>query len=364
MNKQISGVLLLSLLAASCNSEAPVEANAESETIQNYQLAITDSYGVETGDSLEMIGRIDAFSFHPDGSILILDQAAMCIRKVKNGNVQLIGREGSGPGEFLLPISMCALGNGTILVGDESRREVMEFDSAGDYTGILFSTDMYAPKKMFPAGSSSFTGKLYEIEFADNQAIFTMNFGLFDSTPEPVVTYLTRQWTLPDPGAYADIFIMDCMGSPDGTFYSVWDNTEYSISVYSPDGEQSGTISCPDVSRLPKTEREIADEIEEFETYAVNDRSYTGGYEPCPYHTLIALAGVDAEGNLWVERKDVEEGFLFDVWDSSGNLLYTASFNELERGTEAIFHVDAYGILAAVTDPELFPRVLVLELQP
>ena len=46
MNKQISGVLLLSLLAASCNSEAPVEANAESETIQNYQLAITDSYGV------------------------------------------------------------------------------------------------------------------------------------------------------------------------------------------------------------------------------------------------------------------------------------------------------------------------------
>ncbi len=292
MNTQISGILLLSLLIASCNSEAPVEANAESAAIQNYQLAITDSYGVETGDSLEMIGRIDAFSFHPDGSILVLDQAAMCIRKVNNGNVQLIGREGSGPGEFLLPISMCALGNGTILVGDESRREVMEFDSAGDYTGILFSTDMYAPKKMFPAGSSSFTGKLYEIEFADNQAIFTMNFGLFDSTPEPVVTYLSRQWTLPDPEAYADIFIMDCMGSPDGTFYSVWDNTEYSISVYSPDGEQSGTISCPDVSRLPKTEHEIADEIEEFETYAVNDRSYTGAMNPAlitPLSPLQAL---------------------------------------------------------------------------
>ena len=360
----ITLLFALVFLAISCGgSRTPDATGSEEITSQQYQLQITDSYGVETGDSLNMIGSIDVFCFHPDGSILILDQAAMCIRKVKDGNVQLISREGSGPGEFLLPISMCALNDGTILVGDEWRREVMEFSSTGDYRDILFSTEMYAPKKMFPAGSNSFTGKLYEIEFADNQAIFTMNLGMYDSTPEPVVTYLTRQWTLPDPDAYTDFFVMDCTGSPEGTFYSVSDNTEYSISIYSPDGERSGTISCPEVSRIPKTEGEIADEIEEFETYAVNDQSYTGGYEPCPYHTLIALAGVDAEGNLWVERMDTEEGFLFDIWDPSGNLVYTASFNELEKGTEASFHVDAYGILAAVTDPDLFPRVLTLELQ-
>lgn len=347
----------------SCGADTPTTHSENGKHIPNYQLTVTETYGVETGDSLNMIGSINDFCYHPDGSILVMDQAALRIRRIQNGEITLISREGSGPGEFNLPTSICCMENGTILIGDEGNREVMQFSSQGEYEEPFFITDRYGPRRMFPTGSDSFTGVLYDLQFQENSALFTIYFGRFEADPMPVLVFDSKQFEVPDPVAYTKLFAMDYTGAPDGSFCIALDNTQYSISIYSPDGDLVASINQPNVTCIPKSQEEIADEITEFERFAVNDQSYTGGYQPCPYHTLISLAGVDASGNLWIRRHDAETGCIFDVWDLSGNLVHTVSYQHDGSADGILFHVDQYGVLAGITDEESFPQVLVLELE-
>ena len=352
-------------LSVSCGSpEQQDEANVI--TIPHYQLVSTGSYGVETGDSLNMIGSINDLCYHPDGSILILDRAAMMVRLVDEGQVTIICHAGAGPGEMLFPQSVCCLSDGNILVADEHQKEVMKFNTAGDYLGSYFNTDRYVPHRMFPVDSSSIEGAILDLQMGDGQIIFAVNFARFDSDSIPSVIYKRIEWEWPAPEMYTELEMMQYTAAPDGTFYLTTDNTEYSISIYSPAGELTDSICQTDVPRIRKTDQEIEEEIASFEERAAQDQAYTGGYQPCPCYQIISLAGVDSEGNLWIERLDGDQetdGCRFDIWDSSGNLVYTASYEEPEARSEIIFHVDQYGILARVEDPDLFPRVLYLKMQ-
>jgi len=358
----VTAVLALLSSSVSCGTDTPAAGNQNEIQIPEYQLAVTDIYGVEAGDSLNMIGSINDICYHTDGSFLVMDQAALCIRRIHDGEVTFISQAGSGPGELNLPTSICCMENGTILIGDEGKREVMQFSSDGEYLGPFFTTDRYGPRRMYPIDSTSFTGVLYDLQFQEQSALFTINFGRFEADPVPVLVFDSWQFEIPDPTAYNKVFAMDYAGAPDGSFCIALDNTQYSISIYSPEGELSSSINRPDVACIPKSEEEIEDEITEFERYAVNDQSYTGGYEPCPNHTLISLAGVDSDGNLWVERHDAETGCRFDVWDLSGNLVQTVSYQGVGSDSDMLFHVDQYGFLAGITDDESFPQVLVMEL--
>lgn len=325
----------------------------------------TDSYGVEMGDSLNMIGSIADLCYHPDGSVLILDRAAMLVRRVNQGEVTLISRGGEGPGEMIFPQSLCCLPDGKILVADEGKREIMEFNITGDYLGSYFTTDRYVPHRMFPVDSTSIAGAILDLQMGEDQILFAVNFVRFDSNSIPSVVFHRREWEWPAPELYTDIEMMHYAAAHNGTFYLTTDNTEYSVSIYSASGELTGSIHPSDMPQMPKTEEEIEEETALFEEHAVEDQAYTGGYEPCPYHRLISLVGVDADGNLWIERLDGDqetEGCSFDVWDAEGNLVFTASFQEPEATSDILFHVDQYGILANVVDPDLFPRVLFLEL--
>ena len=121
----ISFILITFILSASCDSNSQNPNQSSEISIPDYQLCIVDSFGVEIGDSLNMIGSINGFCYHPDGSILILDRPALRIRVISDqGEVNLIGREGEGPGELLLPQGICVLQDGRILVSDEMKREV------------------------------------------------------------------------------------------------------------------------------------------------------------------------------------------------------------------------------------------------
>ncbi|MCK5036887.1 MAG: hypothetical protein KAS73_13420 [Candidatus Sabulitectum sp.] len=368
-NKIGMAVISASLLFSTSCSDAPATADQSSEatiSIPHYELVSTGSYGVEMGDSLNMIGSIADCCYHPDGSVLILDRAAMLVRRVNQEEVTLISRAGEGPGEMIFPQSLCCLPDGKILVADEGKREVMEFSTAGDYLGSYFTTDRYVPHLMFPVDSTSIAGAMLDLQMGEGQILFAVNFVRFDENSAPSVVFNRREWEWPAPELYTEIEMMHYTAAPDGTFYLTMDNTEYSVSIYSASGELTGSIQRSDLPRIAKTEEEIEEEIVLFEERAVEDQAYTGGYEPCPYHQMISLVGVDEDSNLWIERLggDPEtEGCLFDVWDSEGNLVHTASFQEPEASSDILFHADQYGILANVVDPDLFPRVLFLELE-
>ncbi|MBN1433611.1 hypothetical protein JW921_02555, partial [Candidatus Fermentibacterales bacterium] len=124
-------VLVASAVLASFNCSSSVEESPAGPDpgVPVYQLVVADSFGVEMGDSLELIGSIDGFCYHPSGSVLILDRVMGRVRIVpENGNPTTFGRLGHGPGEFYSPRGICAMEDGRILVSEPGRRTVMEFD--------------------------------------------------------------------------------------------------------------------------------------------------------------------------------------------------------------------------------------------
>jgi hypothetical protein len=350
------------LFSTSCDSESDILNQTTEKTTPNRNLCVVDSFGVEIGDSLQMIGSIDDFCYHPNGAIVILDRAAMKVRVIPDqGDPYFICGEGEGPGEMLFPQSICVLPDGNILLADEMKQAIMAFNLSGSYLGDYFTTDRYVPYRMYPVDSTSIVGSMLDLELGD-QIFFSFYIGRFDNDSLPSITYSTIQWEWPAPQIYTDIECMDFTARVDGRVFLTQDNTAYHVSVFSPDGEELGFIENPDLERIAKTSEEIEEEIEYFESWAREDQAYTGGYEPSPYHHLISIAGVDSQGNLWVESFGNEDTHQFDVWDDSGNLLYTASLSGY-GGMELLFSVDEYGILAAVIDPEHYPQILELELE-
>lgn len=349
------------LLSIACFSSQEVEQFTD-YAVPDYNLCVADSFGVEFGDSLHMIGSIDDFCFHPNGSILILDRAALCVRVIpSDGEPFFISREGEAPGELLFPQSMCAQQDGTILVADEMKRKVLAFNPSGSFQGNYFATDRYVPYRMYSVDSASVVGSMLDLQMGD-PIFFSFYIGRFDEDSIPSVRYTTLQWEWPAPELYTDIELIDFVAGAKGYVYYTQDNTSYLISVFSPEGEEVALIVNPEVSRISKTPKEIEEEIEYFESWARQDQAYTGGYEPSPYHQLISLIGVDAEGNLWVERHGNEDGHHFDAWDDSGNLVFTTTFSGYNE-IDFLFTVDQYGMLAAVVDSEHYPRIFKLELE-
>lgn len=362
MKSAIGTAIMALLLTTSCGS-TPDPEQVNEILIPDYEISIVDSFGVEIGDSLSMIGSIDGFCYHPDGSILILDRAALKVRVISNqGETSFISREGEGPGEMLFPHGVCALQDGRILVSDEMKQEVMSYDISGNYLGSYFTTDRYVPYRMFQVDSSSIAGSMMDLEMGEEHIFFSFFFGRFDSDSVASVVYHNRRWEWPAPEMYTDIGLAEFAADCAGNVFVVEDNTSYAISAYSPEGNEMYRIGCPDVNRIPKTPEEIEEEIVLFESWAQEDQAYTGGYEPNPYHQLISLVGTDAEGNLWIERHDSENGCKFDVWDATGSLIFTASFPQVESDPGILFNVDQYGILAAVVDDEHFPQIYTLEI--
>ena len=131
------------LLISGCGTSEPAEdagtvatadvvAEEEEYTLpaaDNY-LLITDSIGVEIGDSNHVFGVIVTAGFAGNGDIAILDaQKATVSRFTADGEfLQTVGREGSGPGEFLMPSAMAFRPEGGLIVADGMGSKLVYFD--------------------------------------------------------------------------------------------------------------------------------------------------------------------------------------------------------------------------------------------
>lgn len=356
-------ILACLILFISCSSGSDDSIRATDDVIPEYRLAVVDSFGVEIGDSLNMIGSIEGYFMYSDGSIVLLDATARKIRIIQeNGEASCFGSAGGGPGEMANPKCMCVMPDGRILVADDYKCLVMEYDISGRYLGNYLESEWKVPEAFLPIDSNSLVGVVFDVEFCDGE-IEGYNFyvGRFDSNQEPSVRYIEVRCGLGDPSLFIQIDILDFVVDPNGLVYIVPDHTAYIINVLSSDGTVQRQI-CPEVDRLAKTAEELDIELSEFEENHVWDSAYTGGYEPLPYHKLISLVGVDADRNLWVQRMDVDDEFTFDVWDLSGELQFRASMGKFTLNPDLEFHVDENGILGAIIDSDVHSRVYRLEM--
>lgn len=353
------------ILVVACSTNSDVSDQSIENTVPEYYLSAVDSFGVEVGDSINMIGSITGFCNHPSGAILLLDRTAMRIRIIpENDEVLCAGREGEGPGEFLIPLEICAMEDGRILVADSWKHEIMEFDLAGDYTGsFLNAGEESTPFEMYQVDSNSIVGSRVEMDFNSDPIQVLFHIGRYDSICVPSVKYEELCFELTSSDIYRDMDLVDFCATPTGKVFIVPDNSDYSINVFSSNGDLLYLMN-PEIERMAKSEEDLQLEIEEFEEAIQNGQINPAmqEFQPAPYHRLIALAGVDVDGHLWVKRYDLEGGYNFDVWDPSGNLVYTVVLEDTTDVLDLTFKIDQYGILGANVDSDEYPRVYSYEI--
>lgn len=353
------GILSLVLfVVCSCSSESePVPEIAETSVLQ-YTITLVDSFGVETGDSVNMIGSINDFSHSSSGSVLVLDRAAGVIRDFSSERgSRIYCNGGEGPGEFLYPLSLCALENGNFLVADEMKQEIMEYSSEGEYLGSFYYSGGYVPYSMYPVDSVTIQADLLTLDFDSEipQYVYTL-CSIHSSDADVSQEYCKLQWDWTSADLYRDIDLLDFTGSSSGMLFLIPDVTEYRIIVFSFQGEQISEIEGS-MDRVMKSEEQIQREIDEFEEWARQDQGYMGGYQPSEYEAIVSIEGIDAHGDLWVQRRESPESYEFDIWSRSGELTARARLPWNPEGPELEFRVDEYGLLGASVNSREYPRV-------
>jgi hypothetical protein len=360
-------IVTVSFLAASgCESPAPqaipqvIHENQSTDTLE-----IVDSIGVEIGDSNYVFGSIREVDRGVNGEILVLDNIRNRIMVYSSEGVFLnqIGRYGSGPGEFSMPVFFEVLGNGSICVIDESGWQ--RFNPNGHF--IERNQDRTGAMQMSSFGENQIVGILSDFCFFDAGFEITKTVSLWtDSTPgQPELTFMTRVYTGEE---REDLIRIDLLNQ---MLFTVGDNRVYiapdpqnlpEVHIFNSAGDSLDTLLL-DYPEIPRSEEEIEEEKVYIESLV--DRSTAGQMQvdmtPYSNYPRIKSMGTDSSGNLWVQR-GFESQPTFDVFNSeNAEYMYTVHLPEVDNATDWVFNISDQGIIAYPQNPDMYYQVYVIE---
>ncbi|MCK4505956.1 MAG: hypothetical protein KAW14_10080 [Candidatus Aegiribacteria sp.] len=368
----VSFLFLVSLLSSCGEGQTDTaEPAAESETVR--ELAFLDSIGVELGDSNYVFGSIESSSHSLNGNILILDRPACCVREYtpEGEFVRNFGRRGSGPGEFVNPLSMARLSDGRIAVMDLQAGGIHTFLSDGEWEGLSADINREPVLNMTATDNSMYIALLTTFDAVDGQLIMIAKVGRFDiDETEPSLIY----WENSLPVTFDDFTLI----IEEGYLARVWasnfdgivfiasrDSEEYLITGFDANGNEFVEISL-DLPQVKKSEEEIRDEAAFYNQRARNmGYGAQTNYEPNPFRWKIHSMGIDDQKRLWV-RRGTEEIPTFDIFDFEGNHLFTANIPAISGYSGLLWEIkiDEYGILAWSLNPsDGYQKLYTLELE-
>jgi hypothetical protein len=329
-----SFILAAAALAFAAGCGAPAEGDLVPDWalgVPARTLAVVDSIGLEMGDSSYVFGQIAGVAWTPDGEIAVLDlkRCTILFYDADGNYVRSLGRQGSGPGEFLLPSAMAFReSDGSLSVADAMAAKVHFFDSTGASTGGMEGFFPTVPIQITAVDSAGLIGLKPDFEHNDQGMFMGFTLARWEGVDiEPSVVYHSEMNPF-DPmdmaSSMAGMFYF--AAGPDGRVFRAPMSSEgYLVEGYEPDGTMFLTIERT-YDPVLKTEEEIADE-----KAFVEERMAASGtppemisWEPETVKASIAGLLLDEDGNLWVRRGWVD-GAVFDVFDMEGTLLFTAT---------------------------------------
>ena len=364
------------LLTTGCGTAEPVDdagpgdiavdAAEEEEyslPVADDYLLITDSIGVELGDSNLVFGAIITAGFSGEGDVAILDAQKSNVSLFSHTGefIMSIGRQGSGPGEFLMPVAMAFRPEGGLIVADGMGSKLVFFDENYDFTSETPGFVPAPPAQIVAIEGMELVGM--KPDFEQNEDGMFMGFTVAKWTTEssePTVVYYSQM----SPFNPADLSSIGndvalFAASVDGrVFTSQMSSEEYSFTAWTPEGEEIFTYVYEDYEKVEKTQSEI-----DLEAEMVNARMIAQGmppsmanWEPDPYRAAIANMSVDGLNRLWIVKGDKRTP-TFDVLDLDGNLLFTAALDagEAARTWSAVIGLEYFICFDA--NPEDYPRV-------
>jgi hypothetical protein len=329
-------------------------------------LEIVDSIGVEYGDSNYVFGAVREVDRGVNGEILVLDNIRNRIHVYSSeGHFERqIGRYGSGPGEFSMPMCFEILQDGSICVVDESGWQ--RFDPQWEFveripvgTGTIMQMSSY--------NENQIVGILSEFEFEDSGFGITKHVCLWnDSTPyEPEQTFLTRVYSGDEPKDLIEIDMLNQIR------FTVGDNRIYiapdpqnlpEVFIFNSCGDSLDTLFL-DYPEIPRTEEEIEAEKVYIESLVARSTSGQMQVDMTPYssYSRIKSLGTDSSGNLWIQR-GFEQYPTFDVFEPENHeYLFSAYLPGRDDNSDWIFDISEHGIIAYPQDPEMYCHIYVIE---
>lgn len=323
------------------------------------QISVTDSIGIETGDSSYVLGVIAGAEVSPSGTILLLDQSARCIREFSLDGTHMrdLSRQGSGPGELLYPFEIAIMPEGTILVGDMHKQSIVVLTETGESIEDISDWTLFPPTSVTPLGETLFAGCETNIDMTDSHVLLIIKpslFSLSSTTPEYSYFSDTLMFNLDgsdvpmSTGGLTDVTLL--ASDEDGrVFYSRKSSSEGVVHCWDIEGNPLFTASIG-IPPVEKTPQEILDDTEfaRMQFAALGMNSLPEGYEVDPFNILVENIGTDGDGNLWVQR-GTEQSPVFDVFDTAGIHIATAEFPVV--GKQWQFSITPNGSLAWNNDP-------------
>lgn len=368
-------VAVLAVLLAACGSgeqpAEPVETPTGADLPEiDVWLSITDSIGLEVGDSNLVFGMPAVASWMPGERIAVMDmqQCRVSIFSRDGGFITSVGRHGSGPGEFLLPSWLSVTPSGGLMVSDAMAGELDFFDSTLTYLGSVGGFFPSPPVITVSLSDTVFVGMKPDFEQNEQGMLMGYTVARWNTTdPVPEYTYHRDLAPLQDPtdmSAMTDNMVLFA-ASPGGQVYTTVFSTEnYGFSAWNPDGTPLFTVSEP-FERVEKSPEDI-----DIERQFVRDRMRQGGapdfmvesYEPSPYRYAIGSLGIAPDGTLWVGL-GVYNHPVFRVYDAAtGDFLYTAALENPENPRDFTVGMNRWGFTALDQMSGDWPRVYLLEI--
>jgi len=384
---------MLSLLLFACG-EQPAEDGAtdgNGETVtaaetEEYVLpradiymTVSDSIGIEIGDSNYVFGQIAGADVLSDGRIAVLDlqKSSISLFSPSGDFIERIGRQGSGPGEFQFPVGMAFFPGAELsetpdslfpgaVVADAMGGKLVYFDSNLDYMMDVQGFFPSPPANIEALSDGAIVGM--KPDFEQNEEGMFMGFTVARwemGEAEPSVIY-SQNMSPFDPSDLSSMQddIVNFAASPYGMVLTAPLSTEsYQFSAWNPEGEELFTVVDEDYEKVRKTQDEI-----DIETEFVNNRMIQQGappemanWEPDPYRSAIAALWIDGYDRIWVSRGTTRTG-TFNVYDLEGNFLYMVAIDAGERARNWQVLIKQRQFLAFDADPELFPQVFIGDL--
>lgn len=350
--------------ASTANETAPTSANPAPEVF----LKVTDSIGVEMGDS-NFVFAVPSFACRlPLNRIAVIDfmKKKVLLYSHDGSFISQVGREGSGPGEYLLPAGVAVTPSGGLAVNDGMQRRILFYDENSEYTGCTEVFFPMPPSNTVFLSDTSFIGNLviYEIDGEEMRGGFSVS--MFSTTSiEPETTYFSdlAPFDMANP-LESDVSIPLFTMTAEGTvFITTVSQEEFVITAYSPQGQELFTIGEP-YSKIRKTDEAVAEE-----TLQMQRRMRQSGapeymlesIQAEPFYNAIDLLGIGPDENLWVTLGYCDYP-VFKVYDTStGDYLFTAAVSDSQRYGNIEVMANRWGFTALDPFSESWPRIYLLE---
>lgn len=364
-------VSILMVIVAGCGGNGDITDSPQQEDHSVWlELSISDSIGVELGDSNYVFGDIQTLAHGPDGRIYALDRSTCCVKvySPEGEFVRNVSRQGSGPGELINPLAMAVVGDGRIFVCSPWNGGMHAFSPEGEWEGLVTEFTNNPPMIMRGTDGNAYVAFRIQVLPEGDELICTTFIGRYEEGEEPTIRYWEDEFPF-DPmdltallkrSFFGNVFAVDTEGR---VFISPLTSEEYLVEGFTADGEKFLEISA-ESELVAKTEEQIREE--KFWVETLLERMGAQGvvleFNPDPYRNTISDLEVDSDGRIWVRRGTADTP-VFDVYDMDGQILFTAHVPGItDEGQFWDFVIDEYAIMAYSLNPDLYQQIYILEL--